>query len=140
MTRSPRISSKPVTYANYTLPPGTHVSLDTWHMHHNETLFPDSFSFRPDRWLGNPRAPAPYDSRPLRHYMTSFGRGTRNCIGITLSYAEMTIALAVLLRRFDWELYDTTYERDVKVVRDLMAPDVSGESKGIRALVKESNE
>ncbi|KAI2608566.1 cytochrome P450 [Hypoxylon fragiforme] len=135
MTRSPRISKTPITYGDYVLAPGTHISLDTWHMHHNETLYPQSYSYVPERWVGNPRAPAPYDSRPLKHYMVSFGRGTRHCIGMNLAYAEITIALASLIRRFDWELFETTDE-DVKVVRDLVAPDVSRKSKGIRVLVK----
>jgi cytochrome P450 len=106
-------------------------------MHHNETLYPDSFTFRPDRWIGRPKAPAPYDSRPLKHYMVSFGKGTRHCLGMNLAYAEITIAVASLVRRFDFELFETTYE-DVRVVRDLIAPDVSRQSKGVRALVKDN--
>ncbi|KJZ72359.1 hypothetical protein HIM_08285 [Hirsutella minnesotensis 3608] len=104
MTRSPRISKKPITYATHVLSPGTHISLDTWHMHHNEVLYPDSFSFTPERWLDDPRAPAPYHSRPLKRYMVAFGKGTRRCIGENLGRAEITIALASLFRRFDWEL------------------------------------
>lgn len=136
MARSPRISRNPIQYDQYILPPGTHISLHTWHMHHNPVIYPVSFSFIPDRWLGNPQAPVPYNSQPLKHYMVSFGKGTRHCIGINLAYAEITIALAVLFRRFDWELYETGYE-DVEVVRDLVAPDVRKESKGVRVLVKE---
>ena len=138
MTRSPRISRKPIPYSDYVLPPGTHISLDTWHMHHNPVLYPRSFSFEPERWLGDPHAPAPYHTRPLKHYMVSFGKGTRRCIGENLARAEITIALASLFRRFDWELFETTYD-DVRVVRDLIAPDVSRESKGVRVLVKEAD-
>lgn len=136
MTRSPRISRKPIRYREHVLEPGTHISLDTWHMHHNEVLYPDSFLFAPERWLDSPCAPAPYDSRPLKHFMVSFGKGTRRCIGENLARAEVTIALASLMRRFDWELFETTCE-DVRVVRDLVAPDVSRESRGVRVLVKE---
>jgi cytochrome P450 len=68
--------------------------------------------------------------------MVSFGKGTRRCIGENLARAEITIALASLMRRFDWELFETTCE-DVRVVRDLVAPDVSRESRGVRVLVKE---
>ncbi|KAK7912261.1 cytochrome P450 [Apiospora marii] len=125
-----------IQYGQYILPPGTHISLDTWHMHHNPVLYPSSFSFVPDRWLGDRAAPAPYDSQPLKHYMVSFGKGTRHCIGMNLAYAEITIGLASLFRRFDWELYDTNYE-DVRIVRDLVLPDVRIESKGVRVLVKE---
>ncbi|KAI0601370.1 cytochrome P450 [Biscogniauxia sp. FL1348] len=139
MARSPRISKTPVQYAGYSLPPGTHVALDTWHMHHHEGVYPSSFSFVPDRWLGGARAPAPFDSKPLKHYQTSFGKGTRNCLGMNLAYAEITIALAYLMRRFEWELWETSYE-DVRVVRDLIAPDVRADSKGVRALVRKSSD
>lgn len=135
MTRSPRISGKSITYDRYVLPPGTHISLDTWHMHHNEALYPDSFSFIPERWLGQLNAPVPYASRPLKHYMVSFGKGTRSCLGTNLALAEITISLATLFRRFEWELYKTTNE-DVRIVRDLVAPDVSKDSQGVRVLVR----
>lgn len=69
--------------------------------------------------------------------MVSFGKGTRHCLGMNLAYAEITIAVASLVRRFDFELFETTYE-DVRVVRDLIAPDVSRQSKGVRALVKDN--
>lgn len=39
------------------------------------------------------------------------------------------------MKRFDWELWETTDE-DVRVVRDLIAPEVSAKSKGVRVLVK----
>ncbi|KAI1459188.1 cytochrome protein [Annulohypoxylon moriforme] len=135
VARSPRISKKEMVYGTYTLPAGTHISLDTWHMHHNETIFPSSFEFRPERWLNQPQAPPPYDARPLRSYLVSYSRGTRNCIGLNLANAVMSVALAALFRRFDWELFDTTYDADVKIVRDLITPEVSAASKGIRALV-----
>ncbi|KAF2034988.1 cytochrome protein [Setomelanomma holmii] len=133
MTRSPRVASRPIPYGAYTIPPGTNISLDTWHMHHNKHIFPDSFAFKPLRWLGNPTAPS---GKPLKHYMVSFGKGTRNCLGINLARAEITIGLALLVRRFEFELYETTYDRDVKVVRDVVAPDCHPSSQGVRVLVK----
>jgi cytochrome P450 len=101
-------------------------------MHHNEEIFPESFVFRPSRWLNNPIAPS---GKPLKHYMVSFGKGTRNCLGINLAKAEITIGLAMLVRRFNFELWDTTYERDVRVVRDVVAPDCHPSSEGVRVLV-----
>ncbi|KAI0191442.1 putative cytochrome P450 [Xylaria flabelliformis] len=135
MTRSPRIPKKPIQYGRHVLPPDTLISMDTWHMHHNPVLFPDSFAFIPERWLDQPLSPAIYQSRPLRYYMVSFGKGTRHCIGMNLAYAEITIGLASLIRRFDWELWETSYA-DVEVVKDLIAPDVVKTSKGVRMLVK----
>ncbi|KAI0538972.1 cytochrome P450 [Xylaria digitata] len=137
IARSPRISKTPVKYGDYTLPPGTRIALDTWHMHHHPGIYPSSFSFIPERWLDDARAPAPYDSKLLKHYQTSFGKGTRNCLGINLAYAEITMGLAYLMRRFEWELWETSYE-DVRILRDLIAPDVRKGSKGVRVLVTEA--
>jgi cytochrome P450 len=115
------------------MPPGTLISLDTWHMHHNEELYPQSFDFRPERWLGEPLAPS---GRPLKYYMTSFGKGSRNCMGMNFAKAEIAIGLATLVRRFEFELVDTSYQMDVKIVRDLIAPDTHPDSTGVKVLVK----
>ena len=116
------------------IPSHTLVSMDTWHMHHDERIYPNSFEFIPERWLGNPKGP---DGRKyLKRYMTSFGKGTRICLGINLAYAEITMALAALFRRFELELFDTSYD-DVKIARDVIAPDPKPESV-VKAVVKSS--
>jgi cytochrome P450 len=102
-------------------------------MHHNEVLYPDSYAFVPERWLNDPRAP---DGRSLKHYMVAFGKGTRNCLGMNLAQAATRIALASLIRRFEFEMYETSYDRDMKIVRDVVAPDTHPESLGVRVLVK----
>lgn len=68
--------------------------------------------------------------------MTSFGKGPRNCMGMNLARATMAIGLGMLIRRFDFELVDTTYDMDVKVVRDQIAPDPHPSSTGVKVLVK----
>ncbi|KAF2110249.1 cytochrome protein [Lophiotrema nucula] len=137
MARSPRIADHPILYTTsdrtYKIPSGTPISSATWHMHHNETLFPSSFTFQPSRWLSDPRTTS---GRSLRKYMVAFGKGTRNCIGMNLAKAEILIGLSTLMRSFDFHLFQTSYEKDVRVVRDNMAPDVRPDSVGIRAMVK----
>lgn len=44
----------------------------------------------------------------------------------------MYITLATLVRRFDFELYDTDFERDVKIVEDRFVGEPSSESRGVR--------
>jgi cytochrome P450 len=107
--------------------------MDTWHMHHNEAIYPKSFDFIPERWLGGPKGPD--GEKSLSRYMTSFGEGTRICLGINLAYAEITMVLATLFRRFEFDLFETSYE-DVRIVREVLAPDPSPKSKGIRVLVR----
>ena len=122
-----------IHYKQWSFPPGIAVGMDSWHMHHDERTYPKSFDFIPDRWLGNPKGPD--RKRPLSCYMTSFGKGSRICVGMNLAYAEITFAIAGLFRRFDLELYQTTYE-DVRIVRDVVAPDPSPQSKGVRVIVR----
>jgi len=71
-TRSPRRWPKPLEYNGWTIPARTPVSLSVIDHSHNEDIFPDSHSFRPERWL---------DGR-LDKYFYSFGKGSRSCLGI----------------------------------------------------------
>jgi cytochrome P450 len=102
-------------------------------MHHDESIYPNSFAFVPERWLGNPRGPD--GQKYLTRYMTSFGKGTRMCLGMNLAYAEIRMVVAALFRRFNFELFETNLE-DVTTVKDVIAPDVKPDSKGVRVTVK----
>ena len=48
----------------------------------------------------------------------------------------MYICVAQIVRRFDLELYDTTYERDFKVSRDCFLGIPTTKSKGLRFMIK----
>jgi cytochrome P450 len=45
-------------------------------MHHDESIFPDSYRFNPDRWMD------PTERKRLEKYMVAFSRGSRMCIGM----------------------------------------------------------
>lgn len=136
VARSPRIHRrKALVYGRWVIPPGTPVSSDSWGMHHDESVFPDSFSYKPERWLNDPKGPD--RKKPLSRYLASFSKGTRMCLGLQLGYAELEIAVAMLLRKFDFELYETT-RKDVDCYRDLISVGVHPDSKGVRVLVKNS--
>jgi cytochrome P450 len=51
-------------------------------VHHNETIFPDSQTFKPERWLEK----RPEGSPPLDRYLVAFSKGSRQCIG--MQYVE----------------------------------------------------
>ncbi|MCJ1308869.1 hypothetical protein MMC25_002524 [Agyrium rufum] len=129
----------------WAIPAGTPVSMTSTLVHHDETVFPDSTTFRPERWLENPR---------LDRYLVSFSKGSRMCLGINMAYSEMYICLAAIFRRFGsvgkdagagkyevrdeedegvLELYGTD-EGDVKIVADGFVPLVKKGSEGIRLL------
>jgi cytochrome P450 len=138
IARSQRISKhNPIKYNDWVIPPGVMVSLDTYHMHHDENVFPESFEFKPERWLGNPRGPN--GEKALTKYLTAFGRGTRMCVGFNLAYAEMTLVLAALFRVFDFALYETD-RGDVDCYRDMVGLEVKPGSKGVRVKVNQKAE
>ncbi len=105
-------------------------------VHHNKTIFPSSHEYVPQRWLDNPR---------LDKYLVSFSKGTRQCVGINVAYAELYTCLARLFRLYGGpesmgpegrlELFESTKE-DIKMVADMFIPFVKKGSKGIRVLVK----
>ncbi len=106
-------------------------------VHYDPSIFPSPKSFRPERWIENPR---------LDKYLIAFSKGSRQCIGINLAYAELYLALATIFRRYGskdtrgegdlgiFELYETT-DKDWEIVGDGITPLMVPESKGIRIRV-----
>ena len=147
-TRLQRVSpEKPMTFTEtrggkqWSIPPGTPVSMTSTLIHHEESIYPDSKSFIPERWIENPR---------LDRYLVSFSKGSRQCIGINLAYAELYQCLAAIFRRFGsggengvrdgedegvLELFETSL-KDVELAADGFAPLVAEGSQGIRIKVK----
>ncbi|MCJ1333200.1 hypothetical protein MMC10_009894 [Thelotrema lepadinum] len=114
-------------YGEWEIPAGTPVGMTLRQILLDETIFPEPLVFRPDRWLkSNP------DLELISRYYLPFSRGSRMCMGVNLAYCELYLLLARLFRDFDLELVNTTFERDIKVVRDCFLGFESPESKGIR--------
>ncbi|KXH25873.1 cytochrome P450 [Colletotrichum simmondsii] len=132
--RLPRtLEDEPLRYGEWLIPVGATVSMDNYAVSHDEAIFPDNMTFRPERWLGDPKAP---DGKKLSRYMVAFGRGTRSCVGMQLAWAELYTGIATLFRRFNMELYET--ERDAMDLHmDRFVPRPKPHTLGVRALVKE---
>jgi cytochrome P450 len=131
--RSPRINRlHPMHYQQWTIPAGTAVGMDSYHMHTNPAVFPDPFVFRPERWLGNPKGPN--GIQPLTNYLTTFGGGSRMCVAMNLAYLENFVTLAVLFRRHELRLWETE-RRDVEFAVDMITPMPHPESRGVRVIV-----
>ncbi|RHZ49181.1 cytochrome P450 [Aspergillus thermomutatus] len=128
--RLPRIAPfNALKFRDWTIPPGTPVSMSCLLMHHDETIFPDSHRFKPERWLD------PAERKRLEKYMVAFSKGSRQCIGMHLAKAEILLSVSTLLRRMNLELYETTVE-DVAVKHDIFIPFPRMDSKGVRVLIK----
>lgn len=77
--RMPRIVTHPIQFQEWTIPPWTPVSMTMIDVHFDPDLYPEPTTFKPERWIGNPKAP---DGESMEHYWVGFGKGTRMCLGM----------------------------------------------------------
>lgn len=121
-------------YREWTIPPGTAVGYSAYMLHRDPMIFPEPEKFKPERWLNL----EPAERQHLRAHLNNFGRGTRQCVGMRLAYAELYLTLAYVFRRLgkEMQLHDTEYERDVAFVQDYFIPAPSKDSKGLRVVAK----
>lgn len=96
-------------------------------MLHDPAHFPEPHAFRPERWLES--------EDDLHRYWVPFGRGSRSCLGQHFATAELYIAIAALVRRFDFELFEMDARRDMDPVRDCFLGEQSLQSKGLRVRI-----
>lgn len=95
-------------------------------------IFPSPHTFDPDRWIR-----AQEEGKRLDRFLVTFSKGSRMCIGTNVAYAELYIALAALIARFDFTFEDFDFERDLEVTRDTFVGMPSKESRGLRVKVSE---
>ena len=88
------------------VPAGTTVSVPIYAIHHNESYYPDAWSFKPERWIGTEEHDVSNHEQVAlaRKAFFAFSVGPRVCIGKNLAYMDMMIALGRLLYTFDIEL------------------------------------
>jgi cytochrome P450 len=94
--------SVPWQLGPYGIPADTAVAISILLVHHREDVYPDPFSFRPERWLG--RKPGTYEWLP-------FGGGTRRCLGAALAMAEQRVVLRAMAAGLDLEADEAKPER-----------------------------
>ncbi|KAJ0423592.1 cytochrome P450 [Aspergillus carlsbadensis] len=116
------------------VPGGTVVGMAIVHVHKATRIWgADAAEFRPERWLdmnnndtsntssskspdantASASAPALDPAVDLHHYLVAFSRGPRMCLGVNLAWAELYIALATMVRRFEIRV-DRTTEEDMQ--------------------------
>jgi len=141
-SRLQRIPHEPLLFPDSTkhrdwiIPAGTPVSMTSMLVHHDESIFPNSEKFQPERWE-DPR---------LEQYLVAFSKGSRQCLGMNLAWAEMHLWVSSVFRRFGsqvirfegdegvLELVETDLE-DVRIVADRFVPIVKEGSNGVRVRV-----
>lgn len=84
------------------IPRGTRVSTNSWVAQNNDKDWVEPESFKPERWLGDPTLQSGKEPPTI----LAFTLGSYQCLGITMAYLEMRIALAKILYSYDWEVLD----------------------------------
>ncbi|XP_047458047.1 sterol 26-hydroxylase, mitochondrial [Mugil cephalus] len=90
-----RVIAESVAIGGCQFPKNTAFVFCHYAISHDEDTFPESFSFKPERWLRDGRErPNPFGSIP-------FGFGVRGCVGRRIAELEMYLALFHLIRQFE---------------------------------------
>jgi cytochrome P450 len=92
----------PWQLGEWRLPENSHILVSVALLHHREDVYPDPFSFRPERFLG---------VKPGTYTWVPFGGGIRRCLGATLAMAEQRVVLRAIARRTDMIAPDPRPER-----------------------------
>lgn len=93
-TAEPRLTKQPVEIGGVRYPRGVALVANAYLVHHDPDIYPDPYSFRPERFLEREggHAPGTYTWIP-------FGGGRRRCLGASFAQIEMKIALRAVLER-----------------------------------------
>ncbi|CAI5463951.1 unnamed protein product [Closterium sp. Yama58-4] len=85
----------------YPIKEGQDIFISVWNLHHSPELWQDAEAFRPERWPLD--GPDPTEVTENFSYLP-FGGGQRKCIGDVFATFEVTTAVAMVARRFDFSL------------------------------------
>jgi cytochrome P450 len=84
----PRLVKKPIEVGGWRYPEGVCLVANAYLIHHDPEIYPDPYSFRPERFL---------DESPGTYTWIPFGGGRRRCIGASFAMLEMQIVLRTVL-------------------------------------------
>ena len=92
----------PWQLGEFRLPANSHILISIALLHHRQDVYPDPFSFRPERFLG---------VRPGTYTWLPFGGGIHRCLGAALAMSEQRVVLRAIARRTDMVAPDPRPER-----------------------------
>jgi cytochrome P450 len=89
------------------VPEGCVAATHAYAIHHNETYFPDAYSYRPERWL----LPSKENSNEgisvtpeAKSAFLPFSHGPRNCAAVNMAYLNLSLSVARLLWLADFRI------------------------------------
>lgn len=89
----PRLVKREIEIGGWTYRPGVVLFASAYLVHHDPEIYPDPYSFRPERFLG---------VKPGTYTWLPFGGGRRRCLGAAFALQEMRIVLRAAIERFDF--------------------------------------
>jgi len=118
----PRLVVKPIEVGDWQYEPGVVLVANGYLMHHDPDLYPEPYTFRPERFL---------DSPPGTYSWIPFGGGRRRCLGASFALLEMRIVLEAVLSRY--EVAATTSGAEVARRRNITIRPADGGRVSTRA-------
>lgn len=123
LTYAMRKVVEPMQVGGYRVDAGATLGASAWLLHHRPEIYPDPYTFRPER----------FEERPPETYTwTPFGGGVRRCLGAAFATYEMKVVLRTVLGRCRLEAPDPKPE----ALRRRMITFVP--AKGARAVLRPS--
>ncbi|KAK2975527.1 hypothetical protein RJ640_000977 [Escallonia rubra] len=95
----PRKVDADVEACGFTVPKGAQVLVNCWAIGRDPTLWEDSLSFKPERFLASE-----LDVRGRDFELIPFGAGRRICPGLPLAIRMVPVMLGSLINSFNWKL------------------------------------
>ncbi|KAK8131617.1 cytochrome P450 4A5 [Apiospora sp. TS-2023a] len=98
-----------VEIAGRLFPPGVDLGVAHYAIHHSEDIYPDSFAYRPQRWLSEPGDGETHDEADRRVALAHsgfcpFSIGPRGCVGKGMAMKELMVTIARVVWLYDMRL------------------------------------
>jgi cytochrome P450 len=100
----------------YEIPAKTALLVNAWAIGRDPAAWAAPEEFRPERFLAVAASSQAVDFRGTDYQLLPFGTGRRICPAINFAQAVLELALASLLRHFDWELPGGMRPEDLDMV------------------------
>lgn len=88
----PREAIAPTQIMGYDIEPGSRLYGAIYLTHHRPELYPDSKTFKPERFL---------ERQFANHEFLPFGGGVRRCLGEVLALFELKLVLAIMVSQYE---------------------------------------
>ena len=100
-------------------PSGTDVGVPHYAIHHNEDYYPDSFAYKPERWIVEGKTSAA-DVARAQPTFCPFSSGPRGCVGKAMAMKELMLIIARVVWLYEMRLAPGDHRgggRDAKLGR-----------------------